>query len=73
MYLLQVLGEKWYISILPWAELILFTVNISLKNVLNPCHYKENKNIQSYLYMYGAEWQSFNETTTKWNTFQKHI
>ncbi len=29
------------------AGLKLFIVNISLKNVLHTCHYKENKNIQT--------------------------
>ncbi len=29
------------------AGLKLFIINISLENVLHPCHYKENKNIQN--------------------------
>ncbi len=32
------------------AGLKLFIVNISLENVLHTCHYKENKNIQTYTY-----------------------
>ncbi len=31
------------------AGLKLFIVNISLENVLHTCHYKENKNIQTYI------------------------
>ncbi len=31
------------------AGLKLFIVNISLENVLHTCHYKENKNIHTYI------------------------
>ncbi len=33
------------------AGLKLFIVNISLENVLHTCHYKENKNLQTYIHI----------------------